>query len=66
MAIFYSMTKHSNTRQMYYTQNNEKKIHKKCIKLIFLPIGREAAELGIEEAPPPGDGGAVSADRAWV
>lgn len=29
------------------------------------PMGSEAAELGADEAPPPGDGGAVSADRAW-
>lgn len=28
------------------------------------PIGKEAAELGMEDAPPPGDGGAVSAERA--
>lgn len=29
-----------------------------------LPIGNEAAEFGTEDAPPPGEGGAVSADKA--
>lgn len=29
------------------------------------PMGNEAAELGMEDAPPPGEGGAVSAERAW-
>lgn len=28
-------------------------------------MGNEAAELGMEDAPPPGEGGAVSAERAW-